>query len=148
MTKIGLLIIFFCALTSPGLSHKTTGYHCVNSYATLQCSKDHVIFVSRSEHRYSSGQCFEDEEIDYNGGGLVSQAHCLGVDESCEYYSGRCNGLRNCNVKIEKRSHQVGVYGGNCNFDSNVVNVYYTCVPCKLKLNSFCYLKANFIYEF
>lgn len=105
---------------------KASDYHCANSYVSLQCSQDHVIFVTSSEHVYRSGQCYDDE-VDYETG--PSQSHCIGYDETCDYYKSRCNGLQDCHVKVEKRQHQKGVFGGNCNFESNIAKVFYSCVP-------------------
>ncbi len=77
---------------------------------------------------YRSGQCYDDE-IDYENG--PSQSHCIGHDETCDYYKSRCNGLQDCHVKVERRQHQIGVFGGNCDFESNIAKIFYSCVSSK-----------------
>ncbi len=128
-----LAIVSLCS-TSNAIDHleiKTSDYICINNYATLECTKGFVIFVTKTEHFYRSGQCLEDDSIDYNSEGKPSQAHCKGIDETCEYYKRECNGKSSCNIKATKKLHQIGVFGGNCDFESNIVNVHYTCVPSK-----------------
>lgn len=97
----------------------------------MKCPINEVIFVSKTEHLYSFSECDEDGSVVFNTDVASSLNHCNGYDEICKYYKTECNGKKECHVRVLKKSHKVGVFGGNCDFVSNFVNVFYTCVPSK-----------------
>lgn len=110
----------------------STNYTCANTLAELSCPKDYIIFVTRIEYKYTSGQCIDyDDAQGYMSSPLTSDNldDCVGVDSHNEYFTSRCNGQQNCFVEIKKKSHLTGHAGTNCDFESNMANVYYACVP-------------------
>ena len=104
--------------------------------AELSCPKDHIIFVSRIDYKYTSGQCIDYDDansyLQNNNLDDGSLEDCIGIESQNDYYTTRCNGQQNCFIKIEKRQHKTGFYGTNCDFESNMANIYYICIPSKL----------------
>jgi hypothetical protein len=113
------------------LEIKSTDYHCADKFARLECPSDFMIFVSGIYYKRTQNQCnvFEEgDEILYED---EKFQHCIGVETNNAAVSERCNGQQICNVRIEKKSHKSGFYGTNCDFQSNIANIFYVCVPGK-----------------
>ena len=96
------------------LEIKSTDYIQAGRPAILECAPGFIIFVSRTEHR------------------VIDKPHCKGVDERCDYYTSKCNGLQNCHPLVEMKTHKIGIFRTDCTFVSNMTKIFYSCVPSKL----------------
>ena len=113
---------------------KSTDFNCANSKVRLSCDPGTAVFVSRVVHKHSATQCVEYDANMNLVHKFKPQApldHCLGIDFHDERILKECNGKENCDVEIHKKSHLIGFYGTNCDFQSNIAKIFYTCVPSK-----------------
>ncbi len=91
--------------------------------------------MSRIEYKYTSGQCIDYDEANNfldNINDDQSLDDCIGIESQSEYFVSRCNGQQNCFVEIKKKMHKTGFSGTNCDFESNMANILYSCIPSKL----------------
>jgi hypothetical protein len=62
---------------------------------------------------------------------------CSVIDEGecrSEYgydFKEKCNGEQTCVLKIQKYNQKIGEYGSTSNFESNRINIFYSCIPSK-----------------
>ena len=88
-------------------------------------------------YKYSPSQCTDYDAIliaDEADKGSQPLDHCIGVDKNDEQLRHECNGHQNCTVFAQGKLHKMGHDGTNCDFNSNLVNIFYECIP------SSCYL--------
>ena len=134
-SKIIKLKLFFLIDFFYEIEVLSTNYTCANSIAELYCPKEYSIFISRIEYKYTSGQCIDyDDTTNYLNNDDSSLDDCIGIEPQSEYYSTRCNGQQNCYVQVKKKTQKIGFSGTNCDFESNMANIFYACIPSKLSL--------------
>ena len=119
---------------------KSTGFKCVDGESTrLECEENNIIIITRviSGRSNSNSNCSEIDD-----------------DESVSEYEydfkEKCNGERTCVFKLPKKKHLIGEYKSKATFESNRINIIYSCVPSKCfliifidKLNIKIYIKRK-----
>jgi hypothetical protein len=137
MLRLTSLTILFIQLIFFALDHiycqeyfNSSGFVCVGSQVDIQCPENHVIIVNHIQHRHTVSQCTEFNF--YQGGkGEKSLHECVGIIKYDKEISTACDGHQFCNLKMSSRSNKIGHYGTNCDFESNIANIFYSCVPGK-----------------
>jgi hypothetical protein len=97
-----------------------------------------MIIISSITYKYTPSQCADYlTEEEFGGKGSASLDHCIGVDNNDKQSADACNGQQACHYLIGKKRQKLGHYGTNCDFESNIANVNYVCIPNRLGLDSF-----------
>ncbi len=74
---------------------------------------------------------------------LTQNSNCSEIDDDesvSEYeydFKEKCNGGRTCVFKLPKNKHLIGEYKSKETFESNRINIIYSCVPSKCFFNYF-----------
>ena len=107
-----------------------TGYVCASDFAELSCPKGFIIFINRVEYKSVASQCNDNYNfLDFTQMMGESLHNCIGVEKNNQYFMNACNANQKCHVKIERKAHKMGHEGTNCDFESKMANIHYSCVP-------------------
>jgi hypothetical protein len=90
-----------------------------------------IVFV-RSVDKYSSVDCASSEQAN----AVFDQ--CSGVSESTDWpiqsECGNENSFNStCLLHVPERTHSQGWNSANCDFNANLRNIFYRCIPSKLR---------------
>ena len=88
-----------------------------------------MIIITQTYYRYSAHECGSFDYFDFIAPGRqYSLDHCLSVQNKNSDVESVCNGKSFCATKFRGARHRKG-FNSNCNFDSNLINIYYRCIP-------------------
>ena len=122
-----LFFLSFLTQTTEILSDsifRSTGYKCVGEFTRLECESDKMIIVTRVLSRRST--------LNFNCS--VFDGDNDDISEFDYDFKDKCNGGTTCQFKLPQGKHLFGQYKSTANFESNRINIIYSCVPSEIYL--------------
>ncbi len=116
----------------------STGWVCAGQSVYLTCRQpSEMIVLTRTQHKRSDAH-FCPFSQDFESNLLTSlmplmpdpfaSVDCLSTRTRDNELEAECNGRHSCLVNVEYEFHLPGK-ASNCNFMSNMQNIFYTCLP-------------------
>lgn len=103
---------------------KSTGYICNSNKVELVCPSDSNVVFSQSIDKYESTKC-----LTQSSQSPTPHEGCIGISESDDFIQNACGQNSKCITTMNEKRHFNGANSANCDFVSNIRNIFYYCIP-------------------